>query len=268
MFINSLYIALGVLIFSLSSTLLICSLYRCKRMAQLAILEKDKLTQALVEIAQILSHETKNPLAAILGSVELISRFKSDTKQLTKIDHSISQIKHSVKRIEALTSDLTILIKIESGRIELTQEEVFLLELITETIECFKPLALAKKLQIGYKIHSTCLKKILCDKEKLKQVLSRLMDNAVKFTNQGEIFLQVIETDNQFQFEYHDTGFGIQAQHLSKIFDRFWQAKEFSHQGTGLGLTIAKGIVEAHKGKMWAESTYGQGCSIYFTLPV
>lgn len=157
---------------------------------------------------------------------------------------------------------------IESGRIALRQEEAFLLELLTETIECFKPLAIVKKLQLGHKIHSTCPPKILCDKEKLNQVLNKLMDNAVKFTNQGEIILEVIVKDNQVQFQYRDTGVGIRAQHLSKIFDRFWQAKEFSHQGKGLGLTIAKGIVEAHKGKIWVESTYGQGSSIYFTLPV
>jgi signal transduction histidine kinase len=94
------------------------------------------------------------------------------------------------------------------------------------------------------------------------------MDNAFKFTNQGGVCLEVSGKGCQIQFQLRDTGVGIHKEHLAKIFDRFWQAKEFAYQGKGPGLTIAKGIVEAHKGKMWAESTYDQGSSIYFTLPV
>jgi signal transduction histidine kinase len=112
---------------------------------------------------------------------------------------------------------------------------------------------------------------VRCDRERALQVLSNLLGNAVKFTPEGGAVTCVVSTEREdegaVRFVVRDTGPGIPAAQLSRLFDRYWQARETQRLGTGLGLFIARGIVEAHGGRIWVESEVGRGSSFAFTLP-
>jgi signal transduction histidine kinase len=110
---------------------------------------------------------------------------------------------------------------------------------------------------------------VIADAARINQVLSNLVGNAVKFTpRDGLITISAEQVDGEVRFAVIDTGPGIPAEQLPHIFGRFWQAKSSDRRGIGLGLAIAKGIVEAHSGRIWVESSVGLGSTFYFTLPV
>jgi signal transduction histidine kinase len=109
---------------------------------------------------------------------------------------------------------------------------------------------------------------VLADKERVSQVLSNLVGNALKFTPRGGAVTVLAEgLGDLVRLSVADNGPGVPPDHLPRLFERFWQAKRVSREGTGLGLYIAKGIVEAHGGRIWAESAPGNGSTFHFTLP-
>ena len=109
---------------------------------------------------------------------------------------------------------------------------------------------------------------ILSDAHRLVQLLSNLVGNAVKFTAPGgRLRISAGVADGDICFSVHDSGSGIPAHDLPRVFDRFWQAERGGDLGAGLGLAIAKGIVEAHGGRIWVESKLGEGTTFYFTIP-
>src|SRR5262249_59127558 len=110
---------------------------------------------------------------------------------------------------------------------------------------------------------------VAVDAHRLRQVISNLVSNALKFTpEEGTIRVSAHKQDHQIVVSVADTGPGIPQEHLSKIFDRFFRAPGTKQEGSGLGLSIAKGIVEAHGGTIWAESEMGNGSSFFFTMPL
>ena len=110
---------------------------------------------------------------------------------------------------------------------------------------------------------------IHCDRDRVLQILSNLVGNAIKFTPEGgSIFIDARVIGHEAQFSVRDTGQGISEAEIPRIFDRFWQAQSKNHAGIGLGLSIVKGLVEAHGGRAWVESTLGVGTTFFFTLPL
>jgi CheY-like chemotaxis protein len=113
------------------------------------------------------------------------------------------------------------------------------------------------------------LPQVSADEERLLQVIENLISNAVKFSRSGDVVtLGAVSTGREVRITVKDTGPGIPREHLPRLFDRFWQARRHDRRGTGLGLTICKAIVEGHGGRIWAESTVGEGTTMSFTLPV
>src|SRR5262249_11391367 len=126
----------------------------------------------------------------------------------------------------------------------------------------------AKQQTIEYHLESN-LPEVAADGPRVGQVLSNLLSNAIKFTRQGgKVVVSAREQDNTIVVSVLDNGPGIPRENLSKVFDRYWQSEETRRAGVGLGLAIAKGIVEAHGGKIWADSELGKGSSFFFTLPL
>ena len=128
----------------------------------------------------------------------------------------------------------------------------------------------AERAAIALRVESADdLSKIQVDSQRLEQVLINLIHNAVKFTRPGgEVLLCAESVPGEVRFAVQDTGVGIPADEVSRIFERFYRVdKSRTGRGTGLGLSIAKHIVEAHRGRIWAESTEGQGSTFYFTIP-
>ena len=131
-----------------------------------------------------------------------------------------------------------------------------------------RPLAAAKGIALGTDV-SPALPAVHADRERVLQIFSNIGGNAVKFTpGGGQVDIRAMLRDGVVEFEVRDTGPGIAAEDIARVFDRFWQAKKATRAGAGLGLAIAKGIVEAHSGKIWVESEPGEGSSFFFTLPV
>jgi signal transduction histidine kinase len=141
-------------------------------------------------------------------------------------------------------------------------------DLIVETLDGFSPLALDASLDLQADAPAT-LPMVMGDRGRLLQVLSNLVGNAIKFTAAGgRIRIGAEQRDDEVCFWVADTGSGIEAEALSYIFDRFWQAGRTDRRGSGLGLFIAKALVEAHGGRIWVESAPRQGSTFYFTVSV
>jgi signal transduction histidine kinase len=149
-----------------------------------------------------------------------------------------------------LISQLLDFSRIESGTFSVAPQAETLKNIILPTIDGMKPLAEAKQQTIECRLESN-LPEVAADGPRVGQVLSNLVSNAIKFSRQGgEIVVSVREQDHTIVVCVSDNGPGIPREHLSKIFDRYWQAEDTKHSGMGLGLSIAKGIVEAHGGKI------------------
>jgi signal transduction histidine kinase len=130
-----------------------------------------------------------------------------------------------------------------------------------------KALAASNRLQLKSDV-APDLPPVLVDRHRILQVLNNLIGNAIKFTPPGgAVTVRVQQTEDDIQFCIEDTGSGIAPDEIPHIFDRFWQARKTARLGTGLGLFLVKGIVEAHGGRVWVESTLGEGSKFFFTLP-
>jgi signal transduction histidine kinase len=140
--------------------------------------------------------------------------------------------------------------------------------LLNEAVESATPLASAAQLTVGCKPPDQPIT-VASDRERILQVFANLIGNAIKFTPKGgQIQLLACHEQNEVRFTVVDTGPGIPPEHLDHVFDRYWQAKSTAKLGAGLGLSIAKGIVEAHGGRIWVESPPQSGAQFNFTLPV
>ena len=138
---------------------------------------------------------------------------------------------------------------------------------LDEACSSLRPLAAEKGIELVCAVGDGC-PPVNADRDRLLQVLSNLVGNAIKFTAEGgRITLRTEPMSREVRFVVADTGMGIVPEHLPHLFDRFWQANRAHRQGAGLGLAIAKGIVEAHGGRILVESTPGQGTTFFFTIP-
>jgi signal transduction histidine kinase len=139
--------------------------------------------------------------------------------------------------------------------------------LLDETLELFEPQARERDVRLVCALGEE-LPPPAGDRDRLAQVLSNLIGNALQFTPpKGEVRLNARQREDRIEFTVEDTGSGISPEHLPSVFNRFWQGERETRTGAGLGLTIAKGIVEAHGGEIWVESTPGEGTTFHFTIP-
>jgi signal transduction histidine kinase len=139
--------------------------------------------------------------------------------------------------------------------------------LINDTVDMLRPLATGSTIRLEADFPDN-LPMVFADSARIQQVLSNLVGNAVKFTpREGVVTVCAERIEAEVRFAVIDTGAGIPAEQLPHIFGRFWQARTSDRRGIGLGLAIAKGIVEGHNGRIWVESHVGLGSTFYFTLP-
>jgi signal transduction histidine kinase len=179
-----------------------------------------------------------------------------------------NKIQRAVERMVLLISDLLDFSKIQSGVFSVNPCTERLENIILSAIEGMKTLAEARQQAVQCRIDAN-LPEVAADGQRVGQVLSNLLSNAIKFTRQGgKIIVSARQRDNTIVVSVSDEGPGIPRENLLKVFDRFWQAEETKQEGSGLGLSIAKGIIAAHNGKIWVESELGKGSSFYFTLPL
>lgn len=237
--------------------------------------ELDKLKSAF--LANV-SHELRTPMNAIIGYTELL---------LDRVDGHINEDQEkSLKKVEVNAGHLLQLInaildvsKIESGKIELEIREIDLKWLINSIVPTFNPMIAQKGLTLTIDMDKN-LPPVYGDEGRIRQIMINLLSNAVKFTNKGGITIHAKPSGHGIkpgelpvfaEICVEDTGIGIRKDDLNKIFEKFVQI-DFTlvrqYEGAGLGLSIVKGMVELHKGKIWVKSIYGEGSKFCFTLPL
>lgn len=216
------------------------------------------------EVLAIVSHDLRSPLTAIAVSA---ANLRSQVPTAFHRRH-LDIITRSVDRTNRLICDILDVTRIDSGQ-KLSIEPGFLEvePLVSSLVESFRPQA-EKHIQEIECVVDPALSPLYADHDRLLQVLSNLLGNAIKFTPEGgRVSVRVREEADGIEFSVSDTGPGIAAADIEHIFDPYWQVERTARLGTGLGLTIAKGIVDGHGGRLSVESTPGEGSTFRFILP-
>jgi signal transduction histidine kinase len=212
----------------------------------------------------IVSHDLRNPLQSILTACQLLELDvpAERRKEFTAI------LRRSAKEMERLVEDLLDVSRIEAGELSLSLDAVQVPGVLSESLALYGPLAASKNVRLECAVQET-LPSIVGDRGRLLQLFSNLIGNAIKFTDAGgRVELSARREEDEILISISDTGQGIPEEELPRIFDRFWQADRKGRQGTGLGLTIAKGIVEAHDGTIEVTSEVGVGSTFFVSLPI
>jgi len=214
-----------------------------------------------------MSHELRTPLNSIIGYTKLmLDGLEGDISEEQRKD--LHTVYTNSKHLLELINDLLDLSKIEAGKVVLNYEAFTISELLDGVVPSMGQLAREKGLTLTYSV-APDIDHLYADKAKTKQVLINILGNAVKFTNEGSVKLNVAEADSDIIFSVTDTGMGIKEEDLEAIFDSFKQvgpAQIAGYEGTGLGLAISKQFIEMQGGRIWAESELGKGSTFTFTL--
>ena len=231
---------------------------------QLEIANKHK-SQFLANM----SHELRTPLNAILGYTELIQdNIYGEVPE--KIRSTLLRVEKNGRHLLGLINDVLDLSKIEAGSLELAQENYSMNDVVQAAVTAVEPLATEKKLSLKILVPPG-LPRATGDERRTTQVFLNLLGNAIKFTDTGEVLLQVTATDGVFHISVTDTGPGIAEADQQKIFEEFHQAEGVNvskKSGTGLGLAISKRIIELQDGRIGVESSPGKGSTFWFTMPI
>lgn len=227
------------------------------------------------EFVTIAAHQLRTPLSAVKWTFEMLNEESENlTEEQKEYIHNGSQ---STESMVLLVGDLLNMARVERGSFQFDLKEYALqdvLAIVEELIEDEKPNMDAKGTSLSFqKPNATQLqRKVSIDKTKIFMVLENLLDNAVRYTLQGgTIAVRMSVDEHAVQFSIKDTGIGVPKDQMNRLFTKFFRGKEavrMETEGSGLGLFLSKTIVEAHKGKIWAESEEGKGSTFYFTLPL
>ncbi len=250
-----------------------------------ARVEAERASRIRDEVLAVVAHDLRNPVHTIILSTGMMREIPLDDAQR---EHRLAVIQRTAKGMESLIRDLLDATRIESGTFAVRQARVHVRALLDETLELFE--ASARECRIMLRCDAVDdLPPVLGDRERLAQVLSNLIGNALKFTKAGGDVTMRARTrsadgadsltraagspaedvaEDVIELCVADTGGGIPPEQLEHVFDRFWQADRQGRAGAGLGLSIVKGIVEAHGGRIRVESAVGKGTTFTFTVPV
>jgi signal transduction histidine kinase len=222
--------------------------------------------RAREDVLAMVSHDLRAPLQTIKLAAVAISKLSSPGGGGQR---QLEAILRGIHRMERMVSDLLDLTSIEAGHLSVDRQGHEIYGLIRDAFEMLSPLARAKSIDLRVEV-LTPPRSVLCDRERVLQVFSNLVGNAIKFTKEGgSVAIRAELQRNQACFAVRDNGPGIPETLRLHLFERYWQAEDASKKtGRGLGLYIAKGIVEAQGGRIWFDSELGAGSTFYFTLPL
>ncbi|MDQ2929637.1 MAG: HAMP domain-containing histidine kinase [Gemmatimonadota bacterium] len=230
---------------------------------RIAHAEADRAVRVRDEVLAIVAHDLRSPLDRIVACAPMLHESLSDESR----KKLVAVIERTARSMNRLLSDLLDASSIEAGRLSIDLQRVNVATLVDLTIETYEKQAAAKEVTLTCEILSVLA--VMADAGRIQQALANLLGNAVKLTDVGgRVTVRVTSFADSVRFAVADTGPGIPKEDLKHLFERFWQAKATRRGGAGLGLAIAKGIVEAHGGTMEVESEIGKGSTFSFTLPV
>ncbi len=220
------------------------------------------------EMLAIVSHDLRNPVnAVVMLTGAVLSRSPDDPRPLMEREQ-VESIRAAARQADGLIQDLQDVSRISDGRLRVEQRRVDITELADEAADLFEPVMVDAAIRFVRAIDDKA-PLVVADRGRVLQVISNLLGNAVRFTpHGGQITLTVRAQDaGTVRVSVADTGPGIADDDLPRLFERYWQAPRLLRAGSGLGLYIAKGIVEAHGGEIGVRSTLGEGSEFWFTLP-
>jgi len=211
------------------------------------------------------SHELRTPLATLKALVETLQEGALEDPEAA--GRFLERMEEEVDRLDRLVGELLELARIESGHTPLEMGRVEVAEVVEPTVEGLRPLAERKGLSLTAHLPPD-LPAVLVDVDQMRRAIANLVRNGIQFTPSGGVTVRAERMGDEVVISVQDTGVGIPSEDLPRIFERFYKPRGSRSGGAGLGLAIAKHIVQAHNGRIWAESTEGRGSTFYVALPV
>jgi PAS domain S-box-containing protein len=226
---------------------------------------RKRVDLAKSEVISAVAHELRSPLTSVKGFTSTLlhrwDRFDDDHKK-----HLLATINSDADRVTRLIGELLDLSRLEAGRLPLSRRMISLDTVTSRVVERIRPRA--EKHQIAYEFPDS-FPQVYADSDKIEQVLTNLVENAVKYTEGGQVKVVGSLQDSMVLVTVADEGKGIAYEHRYQVFNKFFRERaQAKNPGTGLGLYISKGLVEAHGGRIWVETGGGKGATFCFTLPV
>jgi signal transduction histidine kinase len=221
--------------------------------------------KAREDVLKIVAHDLRNPLSTILTQGSLLRRPGGGPDRRSRQPALV--IERAANRMNRIIQDLLDVTRMEAGRLSIERNRLPAAQVILDSLENEKTLAASASIDLRADV-APGLPDVWGDRHRLMQVFENLIGNALKFTARGgRVTVGAAPRAGDVLFWVADTGAGISAEDLPHVFDEFWQAAHAKRLGAGLGLPIVKGIIEAHDGRVWVESTPGRGSIFFFTIP-
>ncbi len=231
------------------------SLYRAARDA----------TRVREEVLEVVSHDLKTPLGALLMGAQVVDRLAPAGPPGEDLRRAALTVRRTAERMGRLIHDLVDVASIEAGRLSLDVADHEAAGIVSEALEAAQGLAADRDVELASEVVGAA--NVSCDRDRVQQVLANLLSNAIQVTEPaGHVRVEVRCRDEAAVFTVRDRGPGIPAQDLAHVFERWYRGSRARYPGSGLGLAIARAIVEAHEGRIWAESEEGRGSSFSFSL--
>lgn len=231
--------------------------------------EQHQLDKMRSDFIANVSHELRTPISMLQGYSEAIIddvvTTEEDRKEMIRIIYDES------KRMGRLVTELLDLARLESGYLSIFKEEVLIIPTIERITQKFDQIAKEKNIRLNFEQNLLEPMTLEIDEDRMEQVLTNLIDNALRHTEKGSVTVRISKIDHQFVMEVEDTGYGIPSEDLPYVFERFYKgdkARTRGKSGTGLGLAIAKNIIERHDGNLSVESELGVGTKFIIRLPL
>jgi signal transduction histidine kinase len=231
--------------------------------------ERESLSTAREELFANISHELRTPLTAILGFLEALQDGFAESAEQQQLYLAVTY--REALHLQRLVEDLLDLTRLTSGRVAMQPMAVNVVALAEEVVQQLSPVARARGNELRVEPPAVALPMIAADPVRLRQVLTNLVENSIKFTDRGTITMRMAADANELSIQVADTGIGIAEGELPLIWDRFYKADRVrprNRGGTGLGLAIVRELVALHGGKIEAESQVGRGTTFTLRLPI
>lgn len=223
---------------------------------------KDAL-EAREEILAVVSHDLRTPLNAIALGTHVLSRVAlSEAERVAKLGQVLDAVRHAAQLID----DLLEAAQIDAGHVTLECQECSAGSVMGEAVDLMRPVAEAKGLVVNLSVPDD-FPRLRADPLRVRQVIQNVLDNALR-VSRDQVHVSIEQVGNEARVAIRDSGPGIAPEALPRLFERFWRGHSKVRGGVGLGLSIARGIVEAHGGRIWAENDAAGGATIYFVLPL